>query len=304
MYRTQILYKEVLNSDSAIYPICIPSYNREDAVVLRALDTYPDLPIVLFIRKEQKSIYKKYRNKCKIVLLDGVENIGQTRAKIVEWAVENKVSNIFLLDDDIDELDYLYPHETRNGKICMRAARQNTGREYKGINPEVFRMWMSMIAKARKDLTISTPAYRPDSWHMKNADADVIYNSGSCIQCIHINIRNLYKNKITYRDTEECGNEDYAIQFDVMTAGLTTCVFKDLMYGCPAVGSHPGGCEDASGIHDVRKRYNKYIKLFLANVSGSNHPGVKVKETKSTAINSIKFDWKFWRENIGKKVEG
>lgn len=297
MYRSQKLYKEVKNEDFEIFPICVPSYNRPDPAILKSLETYPELPIVLFIRntKEQKALYKKWRNKCKIVLLDDVENIGQTRAAIVNWCVENKISNIFMMDDDIDELDFLYPHETKNGTVCMRAARQNMGRAYKGVNPFTLRMWIRMLESSRTDLTISSPAYRPDSWHMKNKDADIEYNSGACIQCIHLNIKNLHKNRLNYRDTEECGNEDYALQFDVMSSGLTTCVFHDLMYGCPAVGSRPGGCENASGISDVKKRYEKYVRLFLKNVSGENHPGIKVKNTRSSAISSIKFDWKYWK---------
>lgn len=298
LYRSQKLYKEVKDKDFEVFPICVPSYNRPNPVILDSLDTYPELPFILFIRNdpEQKKMYKHLKKKCKIVLLDDVHNIGQTRKAIIEWCKENKIPQIFMMDDDIDELDFLYPHKTNNGTVCMRAARQNMGRPYKGVNPFTLRMWMRMIEESRKDLTISAPAYRPDSWHMKNKDADVVYNNGSCIQCIHINVKNLAKKGLNYRDTDECGNEDYALQFDVMSSGLTTCVFHDLMYGCPAVGSKPGGCENASGIADVKERYNKYIELFLKNVSGYNHEGVKVKNTRSSALNSIKFDWKYWKK--------
>ena len=91
-----------------------------------------------------------------------------------------------------------------------------------------------------------------------------------------------------------CGNEDYALQFETMSAGLLTCVFTDLMYGCPAVGSHPGGCENASGIADVTERYQKYIQLFVKNISGDSHEGVVIKQTRSSGIPSIKFNWKYW----------
>lgn len=295
MYRSQELYNKVKNSDSKIYPICVPSYNRPEPTILKSLDTYPDLPIILFIRntKEQKAMYRKWKDKCKIVLLDDVENIGQTRAAIVSWCIEHRISKIFMMDDDIDELDFLYPHETKNGNVCMRAARQNMNRPYKGINPFTLRMWMSMLNDLRDDVTISSPLYRPNSWQMKNKDAEMRYNSGSCIQCIYLNVRNLSKVGINYRDTEECGNEDYAIQFDVMEAGLSTCIITDLMYGCPAVGSVEGGNEDACKIKNLKKRYEHFIQLFLDNVSGREHPGVKVSRAKS-GIPSIKFNWKHW----------
>lgn len=295
MYRSQKLYNQVKNADFKIYPICVPSYNRPDPAILKSLDTYPELPIILFIRNtaEQKKLYKHWRGKCKIVLLDNVNDLGETRAAIVNWCIEHKISNIFMLDDDINELDYLYPHRTKNGNICMRAARQNTGRVYRGINPFVFRMWQKMIESCDKRLTISVPAYRPDSWHMKNADADVMYNHGACSQCIHLNIKNLYKTGINYSCNAEYGVEDYVLQFRVMTAGLLTCTFTDLMYGCPAINSHPGGCENANGYTDPNERYEVYIQKFIKNVCGENHPGITIKTAKS-GVRSIKFKWDYW----------
>lgn len=300
MYRSQKLYKEVKNADFEIFPICVPSYNRPDPVILKSLETYPELPFILFIRntKEQKKLYKHWRGKCKIVLLDDVNDLGETRAAIVNWCVENKIPQVFMMDDDIDELDFLYPHETRNGTVCMRAARQNMGRAYKGVNPFTLRMWMRWIQSSDKKLTLSTPLYRPDSWHMKNENAPIVYNSGACSQCIHVNIKNLYKSQLNYASTADNGVEDYALQFKVMTAGLLTTVFTDLMYNCPAINSHPGGCENANGYSDPNERYKMYAEKFIQNVSGKNHPGITVKIARS-GVPSIKFNWKYWRkENV------
>lgn len=303
LYRSQKLAGKVdsIIADKDIYPICVPSYKRPDATILQALGREPDLPIVLFIRAEEKSLYHKWKNKCRVVLLSNVHNIGQTRAKIIEWAWKNKIPHIFMLDDDIDELDYLYPHETRNGTMCMRAARQNMERPWKGINKIAFKMWMCWVEKSDNP-ALSTISYRPDSWHMKNENADPAYNSAACIQCVCVDTRQMYKNKINYRDTEECGNEDYALQFDIMSAGLKTAIFRDLMYGCPAVGSVAGGCENASGIANVPERYEKYIKLFKENVlGGKDHNGVGVKQTRSSGISSVKFNWNYWREFLSRE---
>lgn len=300
LYRTQTLYKQIKTATFPIYPICVPTYNRESPLILKSLDTYPDLPIILFIRntKEQKQLYAKWRKRCKIVLLEDVDNIGATRTAIVKWCIENKIPRIFMMDDDIDELDFLYPHETRNGTLCMRASRQNMGRDYKGINPFTLRMWMTNIESCRDDLTLASPAYRPDSWHMKNKDAEIKYNNGACIQCVYLNIRNLYKAHINYRDTENCGNEDYALQFDIMSKGLTTAVFHDYMYGCPAVGSLEGGNEDACKIKDIKQRYEHFIDLFVKNVSKGEHEGVKISKSRKSEIPSIKFNWKYWEHKF------
>lgn len=77
-YRAELLYNNIdkLIKDSEIFPICVPSYSRPNAPFLRYVD---DLPVVLFIRKEQKDLYKQYQDRCHIVQLENVEEIGQTR---------------------------------------------------------------------------------------------------------------------------------------------------------------------------------------------------------------------------------
>ena len=286
--------------DESIIPITIPSYKRPKARLLKTLSSakYPGR-VVVFVRKEEfKSYRATWGDKFEFVALKGVQNIGETRAAIVDWCVENRIPQIFMMDDDINELDFLYPYETKNGTICMRAARQNMGKSYKGITPYVLRMWMELIGTSDKRLTISAPAYRPDSWHMKNANAPITYNSGACSQCIHLDIRNLHRKEINYVSTAENGVEDYALQFKVMTAGLLTTVFTDLMYNCPAINSHPGGCENANGYSDSNERYRMYAERFIQNVCGENHPGIVIKTARS-GVPSIKFNWKYWRkENV------
>ena len=106
MYRSQKLYKEVKNEDFPIFPICVPSYNRPDPAILNSLDTYPELPIILFIRntKEQKKLYKKWRGKCKIVLLDDVNDLklfGFLKGEISKVLVNDNVEFRYCQNDPI-----------------------------------------------------------------------------------------------------------------------------------------------------------------------------------------------------------
>lgn len=296
MYRSQELYEKVKDMDMQLYPICVPTYNRPNPVIMKSLEAFPELPIILFIRndREQKKLYSKWRKKCRIVLLDDVHDLGETRAAIINWCIEHRIPKIFMMDDDITELDYLYPHETKNGTLCMRSSRQNEGKIHKGLSPVVLRMWQHMISECDSRLTISVPAYRPDSWHMKNKDAKLVYNHGVCSQCIYINVKNLHKYHINYSSNAECGVEDYVLQFRVMSAGLLTCTFTDLMYNCPAINSHPGGCENANGYSDPNERYKMYAEKFIQNVCGEGHEGIAIK-TARTGVPTIKFNWKYWR---------
>lgn len=291
-YRSEYLYEYAKEHipDRDVPPILVPSYNRPDAKLLQRLIEEPELPIILCIRREQEELYSRWKGKCKFLLLDNVHDIAETRAEIVRL-VSPWLKSAFMFDDDINELDYLIPSLTRNGVESMRTSKLKT--KYVARFIDILKMWMCLNEQCDKKLTVSTPLYRPDSWHIKNKDAETRYNNGACIQCIWLNLENLKYAGINYKPHNEVGNEDYAIQFDIMSAGLLSAVFTDLMYGCPAVNSHPGGCENANGYSDAFERYRWYVSR--AKLYYGDHPGIKYVTTKRTGIESVKFNWKYWR---------
>lgn len=292
-YRSELLYeyaKEHIR-DQDVPPVFVPSYNRPDATILRRLLVEPEFPIVLCIRREQEELYAQWKNKCSIMLLDGVNDIAQTRREIIRQ-VAPYVNRMFMFDDDITELDFLLPSTTKTGTKAMRTSKLHTGTPPRWI--DILKMWVCLVDQCKPELTLSTIAYRPDSWHIENANKDIEYNSGACIQCILIDTKNLTKNDIQYRSHEEAGNEDYALQFDIMSKGLLTTVFTDLMYNCPAVNSHPGGCQNANGYSDAHERYKWYVSC--AKNYYKDHPGIRYVTTKRTGIESVKFIWKYWRK--------
>lgn len=297
MYRTQkcALYVEkskFLSKHPSIYPICVPSYNRPNPKIVESIQD--DLPVVFFVRREQLDQYKHLRDRFRVVPISNVHDLGETRAKIVKWAKAKGYSNIFMLDDDISSLDYLYPAKTRGGNTCMRASRLNAGLPLKGLNPTAFKIWMAWLDRLDKDVAMSAPLYRPDSWHMKNAGAPMVYNSGVCSQCIHLNVDLLEEAGVRYVANAIGGVEDYALQFKAMSAGLKSVVITDLVYDCPPINSEPGGCENANGYSDAAKRYEFYYEQFIKNVSGKDHPGI-VSKTSRSGYHTIKFNWKYWR---------
>lgn len=297
MYRSQNMAKAANKNftDSDIFPICVPSYNRPHPKIVDCADER--LPLVFFVRREQLDEYRYLREKFRVVPIDGVSNIGETRAKILKWARVKRYNNIFMLDDDIQQVDYLYPFTLESGNECMRANTLNTRKKGSYLDPTAFKIWMLWLERLDPDVAISSPSYRPDSWHMKKAGADMMYNSGACIQCIHLNVELLHEYNIRYESSDVVGNEDYALQFHIMDKGLKSCILTDLVYNCPPINQNAGGCQGASGYNDPTERYKKYIKLFKNNVSGKDHPGVLTKQTR-TGFESIKFNWKYWRDQL------
>lgn len=302
MYRSEKLYNHVdkMIPDNKIYPVCVPSYNRPDAKLLQALKENPRIPVILFIRKEQVKMYDEYSNlrSFKIVKLSNVNNIGQTRNAIVRYCVANRIPKIFMLDDDINLCDFIVPSVTSGGHEAMRPYCTHNGTPYK-INTYFFKMWMYYMRKASHKVALSSAGRKRDWWGMQNANAQPIYNSGSVIQCMYLNIKLLSKYDINYMDSEICGIEDYAIQYHCMKAGLYTLIIKDLVYDCPTMGSNDGGCEYTEGVTETM---TKRMKLFMENVISDEDK--KYIETKTTRSNvpSVRFKWNHFRVKEENKV--
>lgn len=289
-YRSELLYeyaKEHIR-DQDVPPVFVPSYNRPDAKILQRLLVEPEFPIVLCIRREQEDMYSKWKGKCGFLLLDNVHDIAETRREIVKQ-ISPHLNQAFMFDDDITELYYMLP--TESAMKCSRLVNH--------VHPrwiDILKMWYLTAMHADTRLSISSPAYRPFSWSLKHCNSPIQYNSEGAIQCVLLNLENLQKlGGITYRDHKDCGNEDTAIQFDIMQNGGLTAVLHDFLYNCPAVNSQPGGCRNANGFSSDNDRYHWYTSC-AKNFYG-NHPGISYTKSR-TGLETVKFNWKYWREKV------
>lgn len=293
IYRAQLLRQHIntLVKDTDVFPICVPSYNRPNAPVLRYVDI---IPITLFIRREQEELYKDYKDKCNIVLLDNVTEIGTTRKAIVDWAISKGYSDIFMMDDDISCTDYLLPSvSSTSSNEFMRLNKTIQGKPY-SIDFQFFKMWVWLIGRCSSKLTISAPGAKSDWWNIRYKNSKTLYNSGSTIQLIHLNIDNLVKAGINYVDTNIGGTEDYTLQYQVMAAGLYTCIFKDLVYCVPGVGSGSGG---NTNNEELIQKYQRFIKLFQDNILQDQDKNKVTTKVSKGGIPSIKFNWNRWKSD-------
>ena len=295
MYRAEFLFKHIdeLVRDDEVFPICVPSYNRPQAPLL---SKYGDkLPIVIFIRREQEEMYARYKGVCRIVLIDDVHDLGETRVKIVDWAYKSGYDNIFMLDDDISCGTFLVPGKsTKSDKYFMKFYETVNNLEW-GMDLKFYKMWVWMIKHCDERLTLSGPGARSDFWDLKNANKALPYNSNSVIQCVHLNIRNLKENNINYASNVLEGAEDYALQYKIMAEGLYTIAFRDLAFVVPGVGTTTGGCNASEKVKDLHARYREFIRRFMENVLDEENAYRVGTKTSKGGIPSVKFNWIRWR---------
>ena len=294
----------LLNSDSKIFPICVPSYNRPDAVLLNELSKNPKLPVILFIRREQELMYKKWEKYFKIVLLDNVKDIGETRNRIVQYAIKNNHDIIFMFDDDIYKLNYLVEGYTKKGnkKLMMKSIPE----EECQIGKEAMQLWTKYIEMC-ENLALSGIIYRPFSWMWSNKKLKWEYNKpvAGLMQVISVNVKLLAENNISYKSNDIVFNEDKQIVFDCLVNGLNIIQFKEFTYSVKDRLSCTGGCLDnlynidqesskQEKIEKIQSINNEGLELFMKNVI-RDHPGVTMKKDKK-GNNRISFHWENWKK--------
>lgn len=290
MYRSEYLYRNIdkLIQDSEVFPICVPSYSRPNASLLKYSKV---IPIWLFVREEQLELYKEYQGICKIVPLTGVYDIGTTRKAIVDYMWNLGYGDIFMLDDDIYLLSFRYPGFSKSGKELMKLHCDDSGNTSWDVSLAVFKMWVWMIYNSSDKVTISGAGRLFDWWNIRYKDVPFAYNSSTPIQCIHLNISNLKKHGIQYESNAVDGAEDYALQYKIMSKGLYSVLYKDLAYDSARVNKAAGGNQT----DDIVEKYTKYVQLFNDNVLNPEdiyRVGTKVSKS---GFPSITFKWNHWR---------
>lgn len=275
------------------FPICVPTYSRPENGMTRLWEKYPELPVVFFVREEQKKLYKPLADKgAHIVYLKGVKCIGATRRAICEWAVKHGCTDIFLFDDRVLRVSLLAPRLSRTGRVNMGTVPElNT-------TPDALRLWEYLIWKYKP--VISGCAHSGYTWDPSNVGILPKQYGVDCQIAIHLSVKRLAKAGIAYKDVEVCGSEDAQINFDVLEAGLPYMVFGDLEYNSIPSQDGKGGIAAVENNSRI-ERFEIYCDRFMKNICGEGHPGVHIRKDK-TGVPYIRFKWKYWRERNGVKT--
>lgn len=287
--------------DSEIYPICIPSYQRPDATLLYELAKDPNIPAILFIRKEELPKYKKWSRRFKIVLLKDVHNLGETRAAIMRYCYTHGIKKIFMLDDDVQKFGYLVQGETKKGEKKLMI--HPFAPEACQICRTSFKLWMYYISLC-DNVGLSGIGFRPFSWPWGNTRKRWVYNDNIIGQIFFVDVALCFTQGVNFRSSDICFNEDTCFQFEVMRAGMNTISFREFTYTVPSVGEL-GGCAEMYQLDPTKSRKkNKEIcaqtcrekaHLLIDNVA-KDHPGITLKTEKSSGRKYAGFIWDYWRK--------
>ena len=264
--------------------IAIPTYNRPNAVALHRVKPV-GLPVFLFVRREQLDMYRDWSKVYTLVPMDDVSEIGETRRFVVKYLYEAGYKWVFMLDDDISKVEMLAP-SPKGGWNSRRILEGS--KEPPRMEKEAFQLWYNLARKYH--LSLSSPNHR--AYDRSYHGAQIRINKSAVIQCVLLNTHAVMEVG-NYRNINETGNEDYYIQYQLMTHGHRVGKIGLIEYDCPSIGNVADGSDDP-----IVKKYKRYIKAFKKNVC--NDESLVSTKTTKTGIPSLKFVWKNW----GGKVIG
>ena len=260
--------------------LCIPSYSRPDGI---AIERCKDLPMekFLFIRKSQLDLYRHWAKWYTLVLQTGGTDIGIVRNNMVRYCSIHGYDWAFMLDDDISKVEELGPRE--DGTITSK--RIAAGIPGPRMEASAFKKWYQ--AATKHELALSSPNHRAyDRFH----HGELRVNKSACIQCVLVHVPDVMEVG-GYKSLRLTGNEDYYLQYKLMSAGLKVGKVGIVEYDCPAVGSGKGG-NNTEEYTDISQKYNTYVETFLENVC--NDPEIITTKITKTGQKSIQFVWRNW----------
>ena len=263
--------------------IAIPSYRRPESVAIKKLKEI-DIPKYLFIRPEEHDVYAEIAKDSDfhLVFVKDVTDVGTTRKKVVEYCNEKGFDWVFMLDDDISKLEALT--YLGNGKSKPTRLVENPEDHTQKFEIRAFKEWFSIAKKYKLSLSA------PNGIHDYFSRGYLKINHALCVQCVLLYIPDIIAVG-NYRSLNETGNEDFYMQYMLMSSGYRCGKIGTIEYACPEIGANAGG---NSAVEYVRliERYKELTNTFMNNVC--RDPKQIVLKQTDFGQPYMRFAWKYW----------
>lgn len=252
--------------------VLIPSYNRPNSRIFEKLKSI-GLEVYVFVRKEQYTLYREsLPPEMNLIKLSNVNDIGQTRNAMVRWAKSKRIEWAFMLDDDIQKVERLSKKPDGSGWNSTRILQGSKTPPV--IDEDALKLWYKLAKKYK--ISLSSPNHR--AYDRTSHGRNIRINKSAIIQCCLINISDAVSVG-NYKSIDITGNEDYYLQYKLMSNG----------YNCGKIGLIEYDCKN---MECSKKQQRLRVNSFLQNVC--NNPDLISTKTTSTGLPSIKFVWKNW----------
>ncbi len=293
---SQLLYDrayDIIKDDC--FPIVIPSYNRPKNKLLRMfknnnIDNY-NFQAYYLVRESQKEEYEAEVVNIKNVHIitapdDLINGAGKARIEIIK----RFNGNIFLFDDDIQQVCFTTPTYTPKGG-CRFGTKYNPTDLFK-----ILSMWQLtyMVVKEKyPEIVGSNLPCTAHTWpvtpnHLPQYSVE--FNRGPFAVLTICDVDKLKENNLTYRDNS-FGHEDLDLQFRCLMAGLKFIRINFIGYVADPPNPEFNGDKSASAMERYEKQYNQMLPYF------KDVPWIKTREQKG--LKMLAVDYRKYSECMG-----
>ncbi len=249
-----------------MYPFYIPSIYRQDSEFLINLrDIKPSIKYYIIIASHQYENYAKYYNPSHLVILpDNIIKISEIRQYILELAIKNKETKIWMSDDDLSNF---FIKGSQVEKVDFKTFIMTAEKMINKMDSKIvqFGFKYSTFAIPAKPITINT-------------------NIGM-IQLL--NISAIKSNPNIKYDTSLVTLEDTDFTITLFKNGFQNCVFNHLIFTAPRSGTGKGGLEKEYNLGAKQKGMLQFKKKY----------GDKLIQIKDLEKGKYKINWKSFSVN-------
>lgn len=227
------------------FPILIPSYTNTakskdfcpSAVrgFLSNMDDDFNYPIILFVRRSQYEDYKSANNHKFVTIIpfkdELINSAGNARRWSLKWLYDNGYNHAFSFDDDASGIGMTEYGITGAGDPKSKAIKTTNV-------SKVLACWQYSMEKLEEKYNnvVLTGVY-PIGFSWKESycwmnESALLYR-GNLNQVVCLNVENLIKNNIIYKDNRECGHEDIQLILESLEKDMVVATFPFIWYSTP-----------------------------------------------------------------------
>ena len=271
------------------WALFVPTYRRENPLILQMLDKDPELELYLCCRHEEidAGFYGRLAKVDRVKIVDlgrGLTELGRTRQRIVYYCVQNHIDYCFMFDDGIFSVDDAeHPAATISetfDRIC----------DIMRFDPQAEDIVGFTFTKRKYIDPVTNEIKTRRNTHVPDRNYFVFYPG----QAICVNIPMLQNSDINYHSINEVGFEDAAFFGDCLKAGLVFAGRKTITIdGVVPNAAKPGGSHADN--FNIERKYDtcnlrtlKYLSMMGAYFTKKYEPYI------GSLCSFIKWDFDYF----------
>lgn len=276
--------------------IYVPTYKKKNPTILKLIQEDKNIRLVFCVRDEEltSGFYDDFPKSKQVKFLNlgkDIHNIGETRQRILEHCIENKITYCVMFDDTVLRLVDMLSNSLTSQIIKRSIKRIEYDKLYQYIAMYSYTKRFILKQQNGQMIQVEKPPVKDDS---------EVYFAGFPAQAYILNIPVLVKHKIMYKNMNEFGLEDTSFVAECLKQGLIFKFNPKLKYDAEEVNvpKTGGNHTEANDFDKVKAKYDKmhYLTYEAYKDMMGTSVQARYRHYLHNPILFLVFDWEYYRK--------